>query len=97
MNETFASTHLHTGGDWTRRGQLVIYQGDSSIFAYDIAADVVTPVLLDPRLEPPMRLTYRNPQLLDSGVLFVQGLYSESGAVGADGPIYRVDADFLAP
>jgi hypothetical protein len=63
----------------------------SGIFSYEMSADVVTPILLDPRLEPPERLTYRYPQIVRSGDIFVQGLFSESGAVGADGPIYRVE------
>jgi hypothetical protein len=91
LNKTFASAHLHAGGDWTRRGTTFLYQGMSGIFQYDLATDTILPILLDPRLEPPQRLTYRNPQILRSGEIFVQGLWSESGAVGADGPIYRVD------
>jgi hypothetical protein len=91
FNETFASAHLHAGGDWTRLGSKIVYQSMSGIFQYDLERDEIAPILLDPRLEPPERLTYRNPQILRTGEIFIQGLFSESGAVGADGPIYRVD------
>ena len=38
-----------------------------------------------------VRIDYRYPVALDSGKLYVTGLESTSGAVGAEGPIYQVD------
>ena len=53
----------------------------------------VVPILIEPRPEVSdgRRIEYRYPTVLDNGLLFVTGLTSESGAVGADGPVYRVD------
>jgi hypothetical protein len=90
MNDTYAGAHYFSLGDgFTLHGTTVIYVGSYGLFAYDLEAGWLEPILLDPRDLP--RIEYRDPRVLDSGVVFVKGLESESGAVGADGPIYRVE------
>ncbi len=37
-----------------------------------------------------MRVDYRYPVALDNGTAFVTGLTSTDGAVGADGPTYKI-------
>lgn len=90
LNPTFASAHLWTGGDFTEWQSWIIYIGGSGVFAYDTITRRVVPVLLEPRGGSP-RITYRYPVALTNGSLFVTGLTSESGSVGAAGPIYRVE------
>jgi hypothetical protein len=79
----------HFEQDITRWGDHFVYGGTSGIFLYDPAHPEVTPVLLEPRTA--LRVDYRYPVVTDSGSLYVTALESESGAVGADGPVYRVD------
>jgi hypothetical protein len=68
----------------------VIYIGNMGVFAYDIKADKITPLLLSP-VRADLRIDYRYPVALDNGELFVTGLTSTSGATGADGPTYKLD------
>ncbi len=68
----------------------VLYIGNMGLFAYDLAKDVITPILLSPATSD-LRVDYRYPVALDDGTAFVTGLTSTSGAVGADGPTYKVD------
>ena len=89
LNETFASAHRYYGG-YTRLREWLIYIGSSGVFAYHLYEGDVVPLLLSPRGE--VRIDYRYPRALDNGMVFVTGLTSTSGAVGADGPVYRVDA-----
>ena len=68
-------------------------------------SDDITPVLLEPRPDAPgqdpssqpLRIEYRYPQVTTDGTLYVTGLTSASGSVGADGPIYSVDLKPLLP
>jgi hypothetical protein len=76
--------------DFTRYKQHAIYIGNMGVFAYDIKADKITPLLLSP-VRADLRIDYRYPVALDNGLLFVTGLTSTSGATGADGPTYQVD------
>jgi hypothetical protein len=89
INPTFASA-AHFSQDFTRYKQYVIYIGQLGVFAYDLKADKITPLLLSPN-RADLRVDYRYPVALDSGALFVTGLTSTSGAVGADGPTYQLD------
>lgn len=69
----------------------VIYVGWSGVFVYGLSNHTVKPVLLEPSFAVTgQRIDYRNPQLTSDGSLFVTGLQSESGALGAEGPVYRV-------
>jgi hypothetical protein len=79
----------HFEQDLALWGERLVYGGAAGIFLYDPAQAQVTPVLLEPRTGP--RVDYRYPVVTDSGSLFVTGLTSDSGAVGADGPVYRVE------
>jgi hypothetical protein len=73
-----------------RRGQL-IYIGWSGVFVDDLATGAVRAVLLEPSFaDTGERVDYRDPQVTDDGSLFVTGLVSTSGSLGADGPIFRV-------
>ncbi len=61
---------------------------------------MVSPVLLEPAMGrvSTVRVTYGAPLVLGNGTLLVTGLESASGAVGVEGPVYRVDlADVLTP
>jgi hypothetical protein len=89
INSTFASA-AHFYQDFTRYKQHVIYVGQMGVFAYDMKADKITPILLSPN-RADLRVDYRYPVALDSGEMFVTGLTSTSGAVGADGPTYKID------
>ena len=95
MNETFDSAHRFSGDGeqfflWK---STIVYVGSSGVFAYGMNDGRVSPLLIEPRPEVSqgVRIEYRYPTVLDNGMLFVTGLASESGSVGADGPIYRVD------
>ncbi len=89
INETFASSHLYQEGIWRYRDWMV-YIGNSGVFAHHLYEGEVRPLLLEPRSEE-VRIEYRYPVVLDNGLLFVTGLTSTSGSVGAEGPVYRVD------
>jgi hypothetical protein len=89
VNNTFASA-AKFNQDFARYKQWVLYIGQSGLFAYDMKADKITPVLLSPN-RADLRVDYRYPVALDSGEMFVTGLTSTSGATGADGPTYRLD------
>lgn len=86
LNTTFASAHLYDQ-DLTRRGSVIGYIGKSGFFTYDLNANKVTPILLNARDNS---VTYRYPVILEDGSMFVKGLESTSGAIGADGPVFRV-------
>ncbi|HEY5943849.1 MAG TPA: hypothetical protein VIV40_00080 [Kofleriaceae bacterium] len=88
INNTFASA-AHYYQDFTRYKQWLIYIGQSGVFAYDMKADKITPLLLSPN-RADLRVDYRYPVALDSGEMFVTGLTSTSGATGADGPTYKL-------
>lgn len=89
MNGTYGALHLHSGGDFFLWQRKLVYEAGNCIWVYDLDSGDITPLLLETRELP--RVVYHNPQLLDDGTLFVQALVSESGAIGAEGPVYRVD------
>jgi hypothetical protein len=89
MNTTFAKAHNYSQGPVAKYGSLVVYIGEAGVFRYDAAAGDVKPVLLNVA-DGNSTVYYRDPAVLDDGTLFVQALVSQSGSVGADGPIYRV-------
>jgi hypothetical protein len=94
LNKTFASAHLYDGSDspsLARLGDDVGYEASSGIFDFDMASGEVRPMLLDARDNS---VVYRYPVFLDDGSVFVHGLVSTDGAIGADGPVYRVDFAF---
>lgn len=92
ISETFKSSHYYyaDGNGFTRYGDYMIYIGSAGVFAYDLVNDRVKPILLEPR-DAEVRTVYRYPAVTTNGVLFVTGLQSQSGSVGADGPIFRVE------
>jgi len=104
INESFATAH-HYESDGTLVGRSVYYVGASGVFAYQLDSRDVRPLLLEPLADSSqpawagdhLRIEYRYPTLVDSGDLFVVGLTSTSGSVGADGPVYRVTGATSAP
>lgn len=88
INQTFASAHLYDSGG-VLAGRRVIYVGNYGLFAYDLDADRITPILLAPHDEH-LRIDYRAPTPLDSGTIYVVGLTSTDGAIGVEGPLYKV-------
>lgn len=92
LSSTFKTSHYYYGdaSGFSRYGGYLLYIGSSGVFAYDLAKDAVRPVLLEPR-DAELRTVYRYPVVTTNGFLFVTGLQSASGSVGADGPIFRVD------
>jgi hypothetical protein len=88
LNATFNAIHHYVETALLYRGR-VIYKGQSGLFAYDLDSREVEPLLLEPRDGTP-RIVYKDPQVLDDGTLFVTGLESDSGSVGADGPVYSL-------
>jgi len=89
LNPTFAAAH-HYLQDIARYGDWFVYVAQSGVFAYDLARGEVRPILLSPR-DADLRIDYRYPAITMDGSLFVTGLTSTTGAVGAQGPLYRVD------
>ena len=89
INTTFASASKWYQG-FARWKHYVLYIGNSGLFAYDLANDKIAPILLSPN-SPDLRIDYRYPVALDDGTSFVTGLTSTSGAVGAEGPTYKLD------
>ncbi|HVY47540.1 MAG TPA: hypothetical protein VHB21_16740 [Minicystis sp.] len=97
INKTFSTSHLYDGSSspsLARLGQHVGYTAESGIFTYDLDAGEVRPMLLDARDDS---MVYASPVFLDDGSVFVKGLVSSDGAIGADGPVYRVDFQFSSP
>jgi len=76
--------------DFARWKTFVVYVGQSGLYAYDLGADRIAPLLLSPE-RADLRVDYRGPVVLDDGRAFVTGLTSTDGALGADGPTYAID------
>jgi hypothetical protein len=89
LNPSFDSAHRWSY-DVARWGRWFVYVGGSGVFAYHLDDGRVVPVLLEP-IDEEVRISYRYPVVLESGMLYVTGLTSYSGSTGADGPVYRVD------
>lgn len=90
LNETYKDIDEYDSG-LARRGDHVVYIGDSSLFTFDMKKNVVRPLLLTPN-GGEVRIDYTSPVVLEDGSVFVVGLESTSGAVGAKGPVYKVNA-----
>jgi hypothetical protein len=95
LNETFASSHRFSAAttqrNFTRSGDWIVYTASLGIFAYNLATRAIAPILLEIAQPGEARVSYRYPLALSDGRLFVVGLTSASGVVGADGPVYEVD------
>ena len=89
INATYATAAKYLQ-DFALYQHYVIYIGNMGVFAYDLTADKIIPVLLEP-IAGDLRIDYRYPVVLTDGTAFVTGLTSTDGAVGADGPTYEVD------
>jgi len=90
VNATYPTMSQVAQADFARWNQQVLYIGDGGLFAYDMANDKITPILLSP-ISDTLRVDYRYPVALDDGTAFVTGLTSTDGATGADGPTYKLD------
>jgi hypothetical protein len=90
VNVTFRSASKIYQEDFSRWNKQVLYIGNSGLFAYDLVNDKITPIVLSPNSST-LRVDYRYPVALDNGTAFVTGLTSMSGAVGADGPTFKID------
>ena len=88
LNETFVTIH-HPATDtaFVRHEERLYYVAQSGIFSFDLGSGAVEPALLDARDNS---VVYRTPSVLSDGTLFVKGLESESGAIGADGPTWSL-------
>lgn len=80
-----------SGPSHCRYGDWLVYTSGAGIFAYNLRSRAVQPILLDTQNETDGRITYVDPVTLHKGTLFVTGLTSPSGSVGAEGPVYRVE------
>ncbi|HEY3802064.1 MAG TPA: hypothetical protein VGL61_05625 [Kofleriaceae bacterium] len=92
LNQTFGGASQYDADadtSFARWGNDVLYIGEDGVFAYDLVQDQVTAVVLSPDLAD-LRIDYRAPVALDDGTLFVTGLTSNDGAIGADGPVYEI-------
>ncbi len=88
MNATYAKAHHPNGGTWFGHQQKSIYYvGNQGLFRYDVASGTVEPLLLNARDNSTV---YRTPTVLEDGTVFVKGLESSSGSVGADGPTFTL-------
>ncbi len=88
LNATYSMMHIYAGNAVLTH-QKVVYKGQAGLFVYDLATKKVAPLLLEPRTSA-TRIVYSDPQVVDDGTIYVTGLESESGAVGADGPVYSL-------
>jgi len=95
VNVTYASAAKYLQ-DFSRYKGYVLYVGNYGLFGYDLAKDLIVPILLSPN-SATLRIDYQAPVALDDGTAFVVGLTSTDGAVGADGPTYEVDLTALLP
>ncbi len=91
LNETYASAHTLAGenGFW-RSGNQLVYEASSGIYLYNLRTAAFTPLLLEDHEDTRLRVTWRDPVMLADGTLFVTGLESTSGSVGADGPVWQI-------
>jgi hypothetical protein len=94
LNPTFATMHTYASHAVLTH-QKVVYLGQRGLFAYDLKTRKVTPVLLEPRVAV-TRITYSDPQILDNQTIYITGLESESGSVGAEGPVYAIEPSALS-
>jgi hypothetical protein len=90
VNATYSTAAQIDQTDFARWNQQVLYVSDLGLFAYDMAHDTITPVLLSP-ISDSLNVQYRYPVVLDDGTAFITGLTSTDGATGADGPTYLLD------
>jgi len=96
VNATYATAAQIGQTDFARWNQHVLYVSDGGLFAYDMAHDTITPILLAP-ISDTLLVTYRYPVALDDGTAFITGLTSTDGATGADGPTYELDLNTIFP
>ncbi len=89
INDTFADAAKFLMS-FARYKSYALYIGHQGLFAYDLANDKIIPVLLENDTAD-FRIDYVAPVALDDGTGFVTGLTSNDGAVGADGPTYKID------
>ena len=88
LNTTFAQAHHPVASStWCKRGNTIVYEANSGIFSYDLTSATVKPLLLSARDNSTV---YKYPTALENGTLFVKGLESKSGSIGADGPTYTL-------
>ncbi len=90
LNPSYESAHKVVEDGFWRRGSELVYEGLNGIWYYRMDTGAFEPIILE-QDDPDVRVTWRDPVLLENGTLFVTGLESESGSVGADGPVWRVD------
>jgi hypothetical protein len=86
INNTFTSSGNYLS-DMTNYNHLVGYIGESGLFTFDMDKNKVTPLLLNALDNSTV---YASPVFLTDGSVFVQGLMSTDGAIGADGPVYML-------
>jgi hypothetical protein len=86
LNSTFASASNYDS-DLTNDNHVIGYIGESGLFTFDMDTNKVTPLLLDALDDSTV---YASPVFLSDGTVFVQGLQSTDGAIGADGPVYEL-------
>jgi hypothetical protein len=91
LNDTYDSAHQIVETGFARVHDHVVYESLSGLYLYDLSTGELDPVVLEDREAGDVRVTWRDPVLLENGVLFATGLESESGSVGADGPVWRID------
>jgi hypothetical protein len=94
LNATFSMAHLYDTGamssgslSFTNYQHIIGYIADSGLFTFDMDKNAVKPLLLNARDNSTV---YAYPVFLDDGSVFVQGLQSSDGAIGSDGPVYRL-------
>lgn len=87
INESYDHAHLYETDGVLLDGTLT-YVGRTGVFRLDLRSGDVEPILLEP-FEGEARIEYRYPAPTPTGSVYVLGLTSTSGSVGADGPIYE--------
>ncbi len=94
LNATFSQAHLFDNGivtsddlGFTSYQDLIGYIGNSGLFTFDLNKGTVAPLLLDALDNSTV---YAYPVFLDDGTVFVQGLQSNDGSIGFEGPVYRL-------
>ncbi len=94
LNEAHRYAHAQIETGFARQGDKLVYEANEGIYLYDLGTGAFEPIILEER-DSPVKVSWRDPVLIEDGTLFVTGLESTSGSVGAEGPVWKVEHSSL--
>ena len=101
LSDTYSTGHYFdaatTGINFSHWNRWILYTSGLGIFAFHRDTHAVAPVLLQPIGDPQHRTDYRSPVALSDGTMYVVGLMSDHGDIGADGPVFETDLKKTLP